>query len=293
MPTNAIQQMIADHFDSLSPELQRAARWVSRHGSSLALYSMRDSARAAEVSPATMTRLARRLGFDGFEGLRAPFRRELADSAPGGSFSRTMRRRRGSNAVAEAVDSLNTLQQANVASVISLNPAGAIEEAARCLLDANQVYFLGLRVCHGVATYLSYAYGLLVDNGTLVTGIGGTLSDQVARIGGRSVLVAVSQSPYARQTVEAVQQASKGGATVIAMTDSRLSPMARHAAQVLLYDTASTAHFHSAAGAQALAEALIAAIAARGGATATAHLRRMQAHLQETGAYWERPGDKE
>ncbi len=103
----------------------------------------------------------------------------------------------------------------------------------------------------------------------------------------------MSQSPYIRQTVEAVQQASQGGATVIAMTDSRLSPLARHTAQVLLYDTASTAHFHSTAGAQALAEAVIAAVAARGGATATAHLRRMQAHLQISGAYWERPGGKE
>lgn len=293
MSTNAIQKMIAEHFESLSPELQRAARWVSRHGSSLALHSMRDSARAAEVTPATMTRLARRLGFDGFDGLRAPFQRELAGSATGIDFSRPAWRRRGKNSVAAAVDSLNTLQQANVASVVSLNPVGAIEETARCMLEAPQVFFLGLRVCHGVAIYLSYAYGLLSDNGVLVTGIGGTQSDQVARIGSRSVLVAVSQSPYTRQTVEAVQQASKGGATVIAMTDSRLSPLSRHAAQVLLYDTASTAHFHSTAGAQALAEAVIAAVAARGGATATAHLRRMQAYLQKSGAYWERPGGKE
>ncbi len=293
MTTHSIQKVIADNFESLSPELQRAARWVSRHGSSLALHSMRDSARAAEVTPATMTRLARRLGFDGFDGLRAPFRSELAGSAIGGEFSRTARRRRGSSAVADAVELLNMLQQANVASVISLNPAGAIDDAAQALLDAEQVHFLGLRVCHGVATYLSYAYGLLGDNGSLVTGIGGTLSDQVARVGPRSVLLAISQSPYTRQTVEAVQQAGKAGATVIAMTDSRLSPLARHASQVLLYDTASTAHFHSTAGAQALAESLIAAVAARGGTAATLHLRRMQAHLQKTRAYWERPGDKE
>lgn len=285
--------MIAEHFDQLSPELQRAARWVSRHGSSLALNSMRDSARAAEVTPATMTRLARRLGFDGFEALRAPFRRELTGSAVGIDINRAPRRRRIGNAVAEAVDALNLLQQANVASVVGLNPGGAIADAAGCLLEATQVHFLGLRVCHGVAVYLAYAYGLLSDNGALVTGTGGTHTDQIARMDRGSVLVAISQSPYTRQTVEAVQQASQGGTTVIAITDSRLSPLAPHADRMLLYDTASTAHFHSAAGAQALAEALIAAVAARGGAAATAHLRRMQAHLQKTGAYWERPGDKE
>ncbi len=165
MSTTAIQKMVAEHFESLSPELQRAARWVSRHGSSLALHSIRDSARAAEVTPATMTRLARRLGFDGFDGLRAPFQRELAGSAVEVEFSRPAGRRRGKNSVAAAVDSLNNSQQANVASVVSLNAAGAIEEAARCMLDAPQVFFLGLRVCHGVAVYQSYAYGLLRRGG--------------------------------------------------------------------------------------------------------------------------------
>jgi DNA-binding MurR/RpiR family transcriptional regulator len=155
------------------------------------------------------------------------------------------------------------------------------------------VHFLGLRVCHGVAFYLAYAYGLLRGNGRLVSGTGGTLSDQVANIGQRGVLVAISQTPYTRQTVEAVALARDHGATVIALTDSPLSPLARHAQHVLLYDTASNAYFHSTTGAQALAEALTAAVAAHGGANAISHLRRMQAHLRNSGAYWERPGDKE
>ena len=174
MSPNAIQQMIAERFESLSPELQRAARWVARHGSALALHSMRDSARAAEVSPATMTRLARRLGFDGFEQLRAPFRRELAGAASGAEFERMLQQRCGSRAPADVVGTLVSLQQANVGSVVGRNQAGDIDAAAAALVDAPEVHFLGLRVCHGVAFYLSYAYGLLQPNGRFVSGTGGT-----------------------------------------------------------------------------------------------------------------------
>ncbi len=293
MSPSAVQQMISDSFESLSPELQRAARWVSRHGSALALHSMRESARAAEVTPATMTRLARRLGFDDFESLRAPFRRELVGPGSGAEFERMFRLRRERLPLAEVVDSLNALQQANVTSVVALNRPADLEAAARAMIDASQVHFLGLRVCHGVANYLWYAYGLLRGNGNLVNGIGGTLSDQVARIGNGDVLVAVSQSPYTRQTVESVDMASANGAKVVAVTDSQLSPLARHAHNLLLYDTASNAHFHSIAGAQALSEALIAAVAARGGSAATEHLRRMQRHLRSSGAYWERSSEKD
>ena len=293
MSPQAIRKMIDDRFDGLSPELQRAARWVSRHGTALALHSMRDSARAAGVTPATMTRLAQRLGFDGFEGLRAPFRRGLAGPARAPlelergrcAAVAPMLRRRGRFAECAAAGQRRLGHQSQ--------PYGRHRRRRAALVDATQVYFLGLRVCHGVAFYLAYAYGLLRANGKLVTGIGGTLSDQVARIGGGDVLVAVSQSPYTRQTVEAVGLARTHGATVIALTDSPLSPMARHVQHVLLYDTASSAHFHSTAGAQALAEALIAAVAARGGDAATQHLRRMQGHLRSSGAYWERRGEKE
>jgi DNA-binding MurR/RpiR family transcriptional regulator len=188
---------------------------------------------------------------------------------------------------------LNTLQQANVASVIGLNRTIEIETAAQALIDADQVHFLGMRVCHGVACYLAYAYGLLRANGRLITNTGGTLTDHVISVGAKSILVAVSQSPYTRQTVEAVSMARANKATVVALTDSPLSPLARDAQHVLLYDTASNAYFHSTTGAQALAESLAAAVAAHGGAEAISHLRRMQAHLHDSGAYWERPGDKE
>ncbi|WP_418320223.1 MurR/RpiR family transcriptional regulator [Piscinibacter sakaiensis] len=285
--------MIADRFESLSPELKRAASWVAMHGSALALHSMRDSARAADVTPATMTRLARRLGFDGFEGLRAPFRRELAGNGSGAEFERMLQLRRGSTPLDEVVSSLNSLQQGNVASVLARNRSEQIEAAAREIIEANQVCFLGLRVCYGVATYLSYAYGLLRPNGQLVTGIGGMMSDQIARFAAGDVMLAVSQAPYTRQTVEGVVQAADNGAKVIALTDSKLSPLARAATHVLLYDTASSTHFHSTAGAQALAEALIAAVAARGGAQAMTHLRRVRKHLRDSGAYWDRVSNKE
>ena len=81
---HAVQQLIEQAFESLSPELQRAARWLQNHHAALALHSMRTSAREAGVSPATMTRLAQRLGFDGFEALRHPFVQQLAG---GGSMS--------------------------------------------------------------------------------------------------------------------------------------------------------------------------------------------------------------
>ena len=81
-----ITRLIDRHFDALSPELQRAARWARQHPTELGLQSMRASAKRAGVAPATMTRLAQTLGFDGFdvalgESMSLTFRRWVSGAA--------------------------------------------------------------------------------------------------------------------------------------------------------------------------------------------------------------------
>lgn len=289
----SVQQKISSQFEGLSPELQRAARWVVGHGAAMALNSMRDSARAAGVTPATMTRLAQRLGFDGFEALREPMRQQLSHGDADARSRRPAARQRPLRASAEGTAPLNRLQQANVASVLALNGAADIDAAARTVLAATQVMFFGLRVCHGVAFYLAYAYSLMRGNGSLLADDGGLLTDRLASLGQGSVLVALSHAPYTRRTVAVAEQARAQGASVVALTDSALSPLARGAAHVLLYDTASNAYFHSIAGAQAMAESLLAAVAQCSGAEATQYLRERQARLRSAGTYWDRPGDQE
>src|SRR3569833_1012303 len=57
-------------FDALSPQLREAARWVIDHPDDVALLSTREQAKRAGVTPATLTRLAQKLGFPGYDGVR-------------------------------------------------------------------------------------------------------------------------------------------------------------------------------------------------------------------------------
>jgi DNA-binding MurR/RpiR family transcriptional regulator len=199
--------------------------------------------------------------------------------------ARALQRREG----AEPLRDLGQLQMANVAAVGRRNSIAAIERVADRMLRAERVHFLGLRICHGLALQLHYAYGLLCANGALVSDLGGTLADQVAQIGRGHVLLAISQSPYTRATVESVRLAHAQGASVIALTDDALSPIAREADHTLLFDTASNSFFHSTTGALALVEHVLAAVSARGGSAVLRRLRERQQQLRASRAYWEAP----
>jgi len=278
-----IESALDRGFDALSPELQRAARWLRQNGAVVALHSMRQSARLAGVAPATMTRLAQRLGFDGFESLRLPYARRLA-----GAGGATAARRRPSGLDA-ALTALNATQRAHVGAVLAHNPPARLQALADAMLAAPRVCFFGQRISHAVAFQLQYGYGLLAPNGSLLTDLGGTLTDQLAQLGPQTLLVAVSQSPYTRSAVEVVARASRQGAPVAALTDSPLSPIARDARHCLLFGGGADALLHSTCGAVALAETLLSVVAHQGGAAVRQHWAARQRQLGADRAYWEAP----
>ena len=277
-------------LEGLSPELLRAARWVEAHPREVALHSMRECARRAVLAPATLTRLSQALGFSGFDAIKSLCQESFAARAGYAGRAEVLQAsaRRSKNWLTQ----LNETQHANTASISGLNQSGQLEAAADAMLKARRVYFLGLRASHGLALHLHYTYGLLASNGVLVQGLGGTLSDQIGEMDRGDLLVAISLAPYTRHTVAAVAQALAQGANLMVLTDSALSPIARSATHTLLFRADSPSYFQSMVGVLALAEALAAAVAVRGGRKVLARLQSRQDRLDTEGAYWDKRTDK-
>ena len=57
-------RMLVDSYADLTPELQKAARFMVEHPADIGLNSMRAVAREAGVKPATVSRLSKTLGFE-------------------------------------------------------------------------------------------------------------------------------------------------------------------------------------------------------------------------------------
>jgi len=77
------------------------------------------------------------------------------------------------------------------------------------------------------------------------------------------VMIAISFTPYAEETLRAAQCALQRGAPLIAITDSRMSPLAGEARAALLVQESSTFGFRALTNAMALAQSLFIALAYR------------------------------
>src|SRR5260370_28043380 len=81
MDRGPLNASIVEAFDILPPQLQTAARYMLDRPDDVALLSMREQARRAGVPPATMTRLAQRLGLEGYDQVRELYARAVRAGA--------------------------------------------------------------------------------------------------------------------------------------------------------------------------------------------------------------------
>jgi DNA-binding MurR/RpiR family transcriptional regulator len=282
MEPSIIRKRLTADYDALPTQMQQAARYVLDHPAEIPLLSMRRQAREAGVQPATMTRLAKRVGFDGYEAIRDIYAAALRDPVPqtftakGGAQVRRQQVE-GDKALAQDMVHRLSRQTAELASEVGL---ANLEAAARTLSAAKRIYCIGMRSSYGIAWQFHYMLSMVCDRSVLLDGPGGTAIDALGRIAPGDALLAVSVAPYTKATIELAQRAAQRGATLVAVTDSKVSPLARIAQDVITVPTDSASFLHTMAPAFVVAEILGSLIAGHLGEEALNALKRFDADAE-------------
>lgn len=287
MIPQAVSRRIAAEFPSLPERMQKVGRYVLDHPEDVALLSMREQARRVDVPPATMTRFAQRLGYAGFDELRALFaasiRGRVSDFGARAGELAARRAELGEPTLALAL--ANGLVE-RVAALTHPDRQAAIVDAAGLLAGAHRIFCVGHRSCYAPAYHFAYIAGLCGAPTRLLDGPGGIGGDALSAAGAQDALLAISFSPYTRLTVELATFARDAGIAVVALTDSPLSPLARVADRVITVPTDLAEATYVTAPAFAAAEMLAALVIARIGPEGHAALDRHETDFARRRVYW-------
>ncbi len=286
MDQAALTERLTADFDALPDQLRQAARWVLDHPADVALLTTREQARRAGLMPATLTRLAQRLGLSGYEEMRQRFAvsiRQRPESFHGRAAELIARHgEEGDAALAQDLFAALSDHLGALASPQSIDRLGA---AAALIADAGRVICFGLRSAFPAAFMLDYVRKLTGEASILADGAGGRGIDALREAGPGDVLFCISVNPYTRLTVQAAEFARARGTKVVAITDSPLSPLAKLADACILVRTETPSFFHTMTPAFAAVEALGALVAARRGQRALDALAASEAQLAAFGTY--------
>ncbi len=282
-----VTERIEAAYPSLSPQLRQAARYLLDRPDDVALSSMRRVAARAGVHPSTMVRLAQALSFPGYIALRDPFREHLRGERGYAARARHLVSRGAGGEAAALLREVAALDVGNIEHTFDGIAGEEFAAAVEALHAARRIYVVGLRKCFPVAHYFHYACHMFRDDVLLLSTRGGLLTDELRAVDGRDTMLAISISRYTRDTVKAARHVAKCGARVVAITDSRVSPLAVCAAHVLVAAKESPSFFGSLVGALSLSQALVAALVTRGGDAAIETLDNTERHLDAFEVYWD------
>ena len=219
-PLPATARAVAALMARLAPAELRVADYLVGHPEDAIRLSVTEVAARAGASEATVVRLCKKAGFQGFQELKIRMMRDLVPPI---------------RAIHEEVDIDDTVgavvQKVFSSSVAALEETGraldleSLERAAGIIDDAGRVLLFGVGNSGLVA--LDAAERLLRLGVQVVAETGG--HDQAVRatlLGPGDAVVAVSHSGATRDVIEGVEIARRRGARVIAVSHQLRSPLA-------------------------------------------------------------------
>ncbi len=274
-----VAERITESGTNLTPAERRVADVVLQRPQLVAFGTVAELANEAGSGAATVVRLAAKLGFDGFTSLQDAVQAELAHRL------RPAAERIRQPVAADVVGRTMATELDNVQSTLEQADREAFGRAVAALSARTaRVAVLSGEASAGIAHQAVGELSLLREGVELVVGTEVAVVRAVALLGPGDACLVIDLRRYDRWVLDAARRAGERGATLIALTDSSLSPLALEADASFTVVAASAGPFDSHVATLALLNALVAAVSDRLRTSATDRLDRIEAAWRSAGA---------
>jgi DNA-binding MurR/RpiR family transcriptional regulator len=255
-----IDQRIAERHDALTPQERRAAATLLEHLDDLATYRAAELAELAGVSRATMSRLFRSLGFEGFDEVREHLRELRSAGEP--------RRVDG----APNAEALAAIEKTAILRAIE-HPR--IPEVAGLLALARRVFVIGWRNSYPVALHLRAQLAQARPDVQIGPLSGQTLGEELVGLGPEDVILVVGFRRRPQGFAAFLTEAAATGASVILIGDPTAVAHASHVSIWLECPLQHSLAFDSYAAPMAMVSVLADAVLGACGRSGSKRVRKI------------------
>lgn len=286
--TGPVVERLLQALPGMSPQLRKAAGYILDNPRIVGVNSIREVAEAAGVKPNTLVRMARAAGCDGYDDFRRPFRdalRERREDFPDKARWLQSIARKGKHGrlfgdmAAAAFD--------NVQELYAGTNADEMKSAADRIIASRKTFVLGVGVSYALARNFTYLARMALDDVVAIPQDGSLPIDDIAKAGPADVLLAMTFAPYRTEVVEAVHIARSQDVRIIALSDSRASPVILAADHAFVIPTDTPQFFTSTVATAAFLETLMAFVIAAAGPHVVPNIDKFHQRRHDLGIYWD------
>ncbi|MGE5613713.1 MAG: MurR/RpiR family transcriptional regulator [Bacillota bacterium] len=254
-------RLMQEKMPEMSKGHKMIANYIINHYDKAAFMTAAKLGKAVGVSESTVVRFAVEMGFDGYPKLQKVLQ-ELIKS----KLTAVQRLEVSSSRIDEN-NILKSVLQSDMEKIkLTMEEINQEEfkQIVECILNARKIYILGVRSSAALAGFLGFYFNLIFDNVRLVhTTSVSEMFEQILRASEGDVVIGISFPRYSKRTVKALKFVKSQGATVIAITDSKESPLTSDADYCIIARSDMASFVDSLVAPLSVINALIVAIGMR------------------------------
>lgn len=220
---NDLSNRINEKYKSMSKGQKLLASYITDNYDRAAFLTAAKLGEMVGVSESTVVRFATNLGYKGYPEFQSEMAAMVRDKL--NSIQQM-------DSIFDRISQSNLLETVlqkdadNIHSTLEEIDQNVFELAVETILNADNIYIIGIRSCAPLAGFLGFYLNLIFDKVHLLnTNSSSEVFEQMMRISNRDVIIGISFPRYSMRTLKAMEFANNRNAKVITLTDSVHSPM--------------------------------------------------------------------
>ena len=274
---------IKQNARSFSKGQRMIAKYIEEHYDKVAFMTASKLGSVVGVSESTVVRFATEIGYSGYPALQMAMQEMIRNRMT--SVQRL--EMTSSNYPVERL--LDASLDQDIDIIRRTKETVSHEDfykAVDALAGAKRVFVIGAGSSLAMASFLYHYFSLVFESVLLINATSeAQILQQMVHIKEGDAIVGISFPRYSKKVAKSLKYASDRGATVIAITDSMLSPAAENASHVILAKSDMVSFVDSLVGPLALINALIVTVAIKKKDEVSKTLQDLEHIWDEYGTY--------
>lgn len=278
-----ILTVIQSRMDTFSKGQKLIGRYILNNYDKAAFMTAARLGQAVKISESTVVRFAAELGYDGYPAMQKAMQEMIRGKLTTVQRIEVSYDRLGTQ---DVLDKVIQSDMEKLRMTLSEVNRQDFEGAVDAIVSARRIYILGVRSSAALSDFLTFYFKLIFDNVTQVqTSLASEMFEQMLRVGEGDVVIGISFPRYSTRSVRAMEFARDQGATVVAVTDSDMSPLYDTSNFRLLAKSDMASFADSLVAPLSIINALIVAVGRKKSAEVTATFQRLESIWDEYQVY--------
>ena len=274
---------IQENMTSFSKGQKLIANYILQSYDKAAFMTASKLGKTVNVSESTVVRFAAELGFDGYPSMQKTLQEMIRNKLTAIQRVEVSKERIGNQ------DVMTMVMQSDIEKIrMTLDETDQVSfnQAVAAIANAKRIYVLGVRSASVLANFISFYFRFMFDNLVSVdTSSISEVFEQIVHISADDVFIGLSFPRDSKRTIKAMQYAKDQGAKVVAITDSKVSPLTKIADVSLLAKSDMASFVDSLVAPLSLVNALIVAISREKAVHLESSLNRLESIWEEYDVY--------